>query len=66
MAFAEAEWYLKAAFESGNTWQMVLGNLSHNVNGMFWVANKTAIFISADAIFWSMASSGTEQNVIFV
>ena len=52
VTFVEAEWHFKVICESGNTWRMVRVKLSWNANGMFWGANKTAIFNSVNTTFW--------------
>ena len=61
VSLVEVEWYFKA-FESQEI--MVGGKLSWNVNGMFWVADKTVIFHSTT--FWSMVSLGIDENMIWV
>jgi hypothetical protein len=58
VAFVEAEWYLDAIFESGNTLLIVGDKLSWNANGTLELAVKTAICSSASVLFNSSDLSG--------
>ena len=59
VAFAGAAMYVKAIFESVNTWRKVVVKQSWNADGMLWVVYKTFIFNSPNIIrHWRKADLG--------